>query len=144
MCSSDLGDCVFLENGNRCGIHARFGGAAKPGFCQLFPIVAQATLSGLRVSDSGECAAFPTSARTGPTLEEQFAEVQELVPANLPLHHPLVGFGPGLQADFGFFEPLREALVETRTPRDACALLTGYTAALRQGDPYTEIGRAHV
>lgn len=131
------GDCVFLEKGNRCGLHARFGGASKPGFCQLFPIVAQATLSGLRVSDSGECAAFPTSARAGSSLEEQFTDLQDLVPANLPLQHPLVGFAPGLQADFSFFEPLREDLVATRTPREACARLVGFTAALRDGDPYT-------
>src|SRR5580658_10681590 len=32
------GACVFLDSAGRCRIHARFGEAAKPRACRLFPL----------------------------------------------------------------------------------------------------------
>lgn len=106
------GRCVFLEPGERCGLHVRHGGASKPGFCQLFPLTVHPTLDGLQVVDAGECASFAAASRLGPPLREQFAALQHLVPPNLPLQHPVVWLGPGLPADAGWFLPLQRALVE--------------------------------
>ena len=33
------GACVFLDRSQRCRIHAKFGEAAKPLACRLFPLV---------------------------------------------------------------------------------------------------------
>ncbi|MFZ5480598.1 MAG: YkgJ family cysteine cluster protein [Myxococcota bacterium] len=114
------GRCVFLEGGNRCGLHARYGATSKPGFCQLFPLVAWPTLDGLRLVDNGECLSFPASAADGPGLREGFAEVQDLLPAQVALQHPVVGF-PGGQCDFAFFAPLRDAWVESAGDLRRCA-----------------------
>ncbi|MBW1877490.1 MAG: YkgJ family cysteine cluster protein [Deltaproteobacteria bacterium] len=42
------GMCPFLAADGRCGIHARYGGEAKPLVCQQFPYVVLDTESGMR------------------------------------------------------------------------------------------------
>jgi len=103
------GACRFLEAGERCGLHTRFGGAAKPGFCQLFPIVAWQTVTGLRVYDGGECVSFPVSA-TGATIEAAWEDVRGLVPTP-PLSNPVVHLAPGAPCDLTWFLPVLDALV---------------------------------
>jgi Fe-S-cluster containining protein len=124
------GRCVFLESGNRCGLHRRHGGAVKPGFCQLFPLVVWPTLAGLKISDSGECASFPASASAGPSLLSQFAHLQELLPTNLPLQHPLVHLAPGAPCDFSVFAPVQDALVALVRPGPAAGTLRALGALL--------------
>lgn len=80
--------CIFLEGDQRCGIHRRFGAAAKPHFCQLYPIEAFGTVEGVRVADRGTCATFGTSARTGLPLFDDAARVRTLW-GRAGLHHPL-------------------------------------------------------
>lgn len=143
--------CVFLERGHRCGLHARYGGASKPGFCQLFPLTVQPTLDGLRVYDNGECASFSASARAGTPLAEQFPELQALVPDTLPLSHPLVHIHPGAVCDVGWFYPLQRAMVDRigqapapETLRSLGRLLDAWRVALRtcplvEGEPEASI-----
>jgi Fe-S-cluster containining protein len=84
-----IGDrCVFLE-GRRCGLHARFGAEAKPGFCQLFPLDSFATVEGIRVVDTGRCATFGVSARKGLPLVEDMERVRPLLRQPV-LFHPVV------------------------------------------------------
>jgi Fe-S-cluster containining protein len=101
--------CVFLEDGNRCGIHARAGAAAKPQFCRQYPAQRALTIDGLKVFDRGECAAFAIAARSGEPIED-------LVPAkpgeHLQITHPAVTLPDGLPCDYGFLAPLLSALVE--------------------------------
>lgn len=105
--------CVFLQKDNLCGIHARFGAAAKPNFCQLYPLQAVATLDGLKVYDNGECASFSLSSRSGPLLAEQVPELRALLPAaRFDLYHPVVMLTPGAQLDHGHFLRLTRALWE--------------------------------
>lgn len=109
--TTEEGACVFLEQGNRCGLHARYGAAEKPGFCQLFPIVAWQTIAGLRVYDGGECVSFPTSASVdGPSIEAAWEQVRGLVPTPT-LHHPLVHLAPGVPCDLAWFLPVLDAMV---------------------------------
>ncbi len=108
--TTDAGACVFLEAGQRCGLHARYGGQSKPGFCQLFPIVAWQTVTGLRVYDGGECVSFPTSAANGPTIEAAWEEVRKLLPPP-GLSHPLVHLAPGAPCDLAWFLPVLDGLV---------------------------------
>ncbi len=128
------GRCVFLDRANRCGLHARYGAASKPGFCQLFPLVAWPTVDGLRVYDGGECASAPASAADGPPVDLLYAEVAHLLPGNvLPgnppggagLQHPLVHLDPGAPCDLTVFTPVQDALVAVIT--DGAPLATLHT-----------------
>lgn len=93
--------CIFLEGGHRCRIHARFGAAAKPRICQLYPIETHATIAGLRVADKGSCARFATSSRTGEHMVDDLERVKSLL-AEVPfdLHHPIVTID-GIPCDYG-------------------------------------------
>ncbi|MDP2313611.1 MAG: hypothetical protein Q8P41_11945, partial [Pseudomonadota bacterium] len=146
--TTDSGTCVFLDAGQRCGLHARHGAASKPGFCQLFPIVAWQTVAGLRVYDGGECVSFPASAASGPTIEDAWAEVRGLVPSP-PMSHPLVHLAPGAPCDLAWFLPVLDDLVANvrddahpvDTLRALGARLNAATRALR-GCPLAADGPA--
>ena len=78
------GACVFLEPSGRCRIHAKFGEAAKPLACRLFPFVihpaGQKLLVGLRFS-------CPSGAKNeGLPLAERAAEIPKLARLFLPDH----------------------------------------------------------
>lgn len=49
------GTCVFQLPDQRCGIHARYGHAAKPGGCRRFPLGLVATPHGGRVTTDHRC-----------------------------------------------------------------------------------------
>lgn len=130
------GRCLFLGEGERCGLHATYGATQKPGFCQLFPLSFHPTVAGLKVYDGGECASFPASARLGPPIAEIFAEQQDLLPAHLPLQHPVVH--AGLPVDTSWFLALQDtwvAGVEEAAPADTLRALGArfarWSAALR-------------
>lgn len=93
--------CIFLEGDNRCGIHARFGAEAKPGFCRLYPLDSFATIEGIRVVDRGVCATFGVSARKGLPLVDDLPRVRPLLPPPL-LHHP-PAVVDGNPWDYGLF-----------------------------------------
>jgi hypothetical protein len=139
------GACRFLEAGDRCGLHTRFGGASKPGFCQLFPLVAWQTVTGLRVYDGGECVSFPASA-SGATIAAAWEDVRGLVPEP-PLSNPVVHLAPGAPCDLAWFLPVLDALV-TRVADDVSPVATlrgigaGLTAAITslRRCPLTEDG----
>lgn len=139
------GRCVFLDEQARCGLHARHGGRSKPGFCQLFPLVAWATPSGVRVYDNGECVRFPDSA-TGEPVRAAWESIRDLVP--IAVQNPLVHLAPGAPCDLGWWLPVQDrlaAVVRTAPPaatlRALGAALAAYTAALRRC-PLSETGPA--
>ncbi len=108
--TTDDGACIFLGEGARCGIHARHGGAAKPGFCQLFPLVAWPTPAGVRVYDGGECVSFPHSAEHGEPLADQYAAIRALLPS-VAGPQPLVMLAPGAPCDPTWWLPVQDRLV---------------------------------
>jgi lysine-N-methylase len=78
----DDGSCVFLDPKGRCRIHTKFGEAAKPLACRLFPIVihpaGKKLLLGLRFS-------CPSAAENkGRPLAEQGTEALKLAKIFLP------------------------------------------------------------
>lgn len=93
------GACVFLDAAGRCRIHAKFGEAAKPLACRLYPLVihpaGKQLLIGLRFS----CPS--AAANRGKPMAEQGAELQKLVRHVVPENHetfppPAVASAPGL------------------------------------------------
>lgn len=76
------GACVFLDSSGRCRIHAKFGEAAKPLACRLYPLVihpaGEKLLIGLRFS-------CPSAAKNqGQPLAEQGSEIQKLARLIVP------------------------------------------------------------
>lgn len=51
----DDGACVFLDDDNRCRIHAEFGEDAKPLACRIFPFSVRPTLNGWQASLRFDC-----------------------------------------------------------------------------------------
>jgi lysine-N-methylase len=94
------GACVFLDANQRCRIHLKFGEAAKPLACRLYPLLiypaGNKILVGLRFS-------CPTAAANqGRPLAEYAAEAGRLARAVLPdgsedLPPPPVAATPGLE-----------------------------------------------
>ena len=76
------GACVFLDDGGRCRIHARFGEAAKPLACRLYPLVIHPAGGKLVVGLRFSCPSAATN--RGSPMSEQRSEVQKLVDLILP------------------------------------------------------------
>lgn len=76
------GACVFLDPAGKCRIHARFGEAAKPRACRLFPLalhpVAKKIVVGVRFS----CPS--AAANSGPPLSAQTAGLADLARLVVP------------------------------------------------------------
>lgn len=93
------GACVFLDETKRCRIHTRFGEAAKPLACRLYPFLihpaGKKTFVGLRFS----CPS--AAANNGQKLTGYLAEIEHLAGEVLPadsdeLAPPAVAATPGL------------------------------------------------
>jgi len=114
------GACVFLDAAGRCRIHARFGEAAKPLACRLYPLVihpaGKKLLIGLRFS-------CPSAARNqGQPLAEQGTEIQKLARLVVPEDYqtippPPVAIEPGL--DWPDFLRFTHWLDQTLAPENA-------------------------
>lgn len=69
------GVCVFLGEGNRCKIHAKFGGGAKPLACRLYPFTLTPAGDHWAVGIRYSC---PSAAdNLGPALQTHEAELRE-------------------------------------------------------------------
>jgi hypothetical protein len=102
--------CVFHLPDGRCGVHAAVGAAAKPGFCQLFPYEAVATIDGLRIYDRGECANYGVTSRRGLPLAQDLDRVLALLSPRRSIEHPLILLHEGVPCDYGHFLQLQDAL----------------------------------
>ena len=79
------GACVFLDANGRCRIHAKFGEAAKPLACRLFPLVIHPAGKKLLVGLRFSCPS--AAAGNGKPLAEQGAEISQLVRLVVPPDH---------------------------------------------------------
>lgn len=70
------GDCVFLGEQNRCAIHAKFGAAAKPLACRMYPFTLVPVGDHWRVSVRLACPS--ACANLGATLESHAGEIAGL------------------------------------------------------------------
>jgi hypothetical protein len=109
---SDGDRCIFLEDDARCGLHARFGAASKPGLCRLYPLEELPTIDGIKLYDKGSCASFARSARSGLPIVDQLPQLRPLLPAEQPLYHPFVLLGSQLAFDYGHYLRLSRAQLE--------------------------------
>ena len=94
------GTCVFLDEQNRCRIHAKFGLRAKPLACQLYPFKFIPTGTTVRTDLRFDCPAV--AANVGRPVGEYRAELEEVLPLLVtetaepaPLHGRMwLGWGP--------------------------------------------------
>ena len=88
------GACVFLDPQGRCRIHAKFGEAAKPLACRLYPLVIHPAGKKLVV---GLCHSCPSAvANQGKPLAEQAALVRQLAGQVVPENYQDIAPAPVL------------------------------------------------
>ena len=76
------GACVFLDSSGRCRIHSKFGEAAKPLACRLYPLVIRQVGGKLVVGMQFSCPS--AAANRGKPLAERAGELQLLAREALP------------------------------------------------------------
>jgi len=76
------GACVFLDEKNQCRIHARFGEAAKPLACRIFPFTVRPTSQGWQAAFRFDCPS--AAASKGVPLAENRRWLTEVVDALPP------------------------------------------------------------
>jgi Fe-S-cluster containining protein len=101
--------CIFLQPDMRCGLHARFGPAAKPNLCRVYPLLQTTTLDGVKISDYGSCSSFATSCRAGRPLAEELVQLRPLLGEPYPLFHPAAFLDDVTACDYGHFLSLTRA-----------------------------------
>lgn len=84
------GSCVFLDEVGKCRIHTRFGEAAKPFACRIFPFSARAVGDGWRVSFRFDCPSATAArgfrlSRHGPWLTELLSGLERRPPPSADL-----------------------------------------------------------
>ena len=81
--------CQFLQDDNRCEVHARFGALTKPLMCRMFPYVFRATPTAVTVGMRlGECASAPATSR-GLPLVDQHGDLRQMLS-----EHDAIGLVP--------------------------------------------------
>jgi lysine-N-methylase len=92
------GACVFLNDQNRCRIHAKFGEAAKPLACRIYPFAFHP--AGKKVAISLRYSCPTVAANDGASLEEQRKDLLRLrdlvVPADADVPAPHMSAGEQL------------------------------------------------
>jgi lysine-N-methylase len=76
------GACVFLDAAGRCRIHSRFGEAAKPRACRLFPLTLHPVARKLVVGVRFSCPS--AAANAGQPLSDQLPALRELAGLVVP------------------------------------------------------------
>jgi lysine-N-methylase len=94
------GACVFLDPSGRCRIHAKFGEAAKPLACRLYPLVLHPAGKKVVVGMRFSCPS--AAANRGKPLEEQGSDIQKLAALVVPTNYgqippPPVSATPGIE-----------------------------------------------
>jgi hypothetical protein len=115
--------CVFLEDGHRCGLHARFGEAAKPAMCRTYPIGMKLTFDAAVVYNNQHCSTHFVSQREGPPLIEAMRLVPVQRTGRITLFHPIVFVREDTPMDYAHFLELE----------------TGLRGVLASGDPFDQL-----
>jgi hypothetical protein len=125
--------CCFLQEDCRCGLHARFGAAAKPDLCRFYPYAQLATLWGIQYYDKGHCSQFATTARSGPPLAEWIDDLTAVMGSPEGLYHPAVLLCRSAAVDYGYFQPLLSAMLDDleRPPARAPEMLRAWARRTR-------------
>lgn len=138
------GWCVFLDECNRCRLHATFGGPSKPSVCQLFPFSFVLRPDGVAVSFQMECRDILNGVRTGRPLREQEDEIRRLLrlPQEIQRVRPAVPIDGMATLSYAAYATLRdELLASVATPpvHDPLAALGRLRALVEErGRPQAE------
>jgi len=76
------GACVFLDDDNRCRIHAEFGESTKPLPCRLYPFVFVPDGEQVRVDLRFDCPSV--AGNRGRELTEHFTDLKAMLPQAVP------------------------------------------------------------
>lgn len=126
------GQCVFLQDDQRCAIHARWGAEAKPGFCREFPYHLVSDPTGLVAIVRGECKGFHHSFE-GTVPVEQQADAVAALPRSVPVRTfapEEVSLFPGVSMPIDDWWALEEALLQRATEADG---VDAAFASVREG-----------
>ena len=115
------GGCVFLDDKGLCRIHAKFGEAAKPLACRIYPYAFHPAGKSVAVSLRFSCPSVVKN--LGRTMSQQQAEIRRLAEAVVP-HGAEAALPPKINpverldwADFHrFVDALEGTLSEPQTP----------------------------
>ncbi|MBL8615354.1 MAG: YkgJ family cysteine cluster protein [Deltaproteobacteria bacterium] len=144
------GACVFLEADNRCGVHRRWGAAAKPAFCRAFPVHLVDDPRGRAAVARPHCTGLAAGQRAGAPMDEVAAEAADL-PRALPIPRfapQAVALLPGLGVSLDDWMQLEDHLIGLLDgpPAPLGALLARLRAAalgaVRRPDPGSDAARA--
>ncbi len=133
------GACVFLDAAGRCRIHARFGEAAKPLACRLYPLVIHP--SGKRVVVGLRFSCPSAAANRGLPLSAQAKEIRQLAALVVPEDYqegspPPIARNPGIEwPDFLRFAKWLDLTLADKEVPVALKLLRGlhWTNAVEKG-----------
>jgi Fe-S-cluster containining protein len=118
------GACIFLQEDNRCGVHAHLGATAKPAVCRQFPFLPVNTPDGIFVGISYYCTA--AKANHGRPMDAHVWSLKEVLPLQ---RMRATGFEPqNLSAGsnavmaWAVYRRLEERVREGGMARAVCAL----------------------
>jgi Fe-S-cluster containining protein len=112
------GACVFLESGEKCGIHSHIGYAAKPQICREFPYYFVDTPDGVAVGVSFACTAV--RGHHGRSLAEQEAEVRDVLAGSYRVGEigDSIVLYSGTDITWQEYRPIEAALLDLLAPGD--------------------------
>jgi lysine-N-methylase len=108
------GSCVFLDKQGLCQIHAKYGEAAKPLACRVYPYAFHPAGKSVAVSLRYSCPSVVVN--RGATTKEAEREIKRLAKAVVPERRsetPPPAVSPGNQVDWADFRRLVDALEES-------------------------------
>lgn len=105
--------CQFLRDDNLCDVQVRFGAAAKPFMCRLFPFLLRQSPSGVQVAVRlGDCLSAPRTS-LGTPLGSQHKELRALLAEQdrFDLLPPLLWLGPDRLVEWPEYQALEKELI---------------------------------
>ncbi|MFT4977999.1 MAG: Fe-S-cluster containining protein [Myxococcota bacterium] len=133
------GACVFLQPDRRCFLHARFGAAAKPAFCRIFPLRLTASPAGLTTTIRPECSRYHQSHLDGAPITDAVDALAGVSVPTLQLH--TVALLPDVPFPIADWPAAEQRLLDTLaaappgSPEAQVASLRGLLGLPAAGDP---------
>lgn len=136
ICESRNGSCIFLDAKGLCEIHGRWGEAAKPRVCRLFPFQFVLTPKGIAVGLQMECRDILKASR-GQLLSEQTEGLRQLIriAPQLPVVRPFVSLDGVGTLSYDTYEQLEQDIVSLM----AVAPETGFDLLIRLSNVVQEV-----
>lgn len=106
MLTRDDGSCIFLGADQKCGLHARFGPAAKPRACSRYPIDLVVRFDGVHLFDRGGCESYGVAIRHGLPVLQDAPRLAPFTDESPRLLHPLLLLPGGALVDWAFVHPV--------------------------------------